>query len=198
MKLNIADPKTGRCKQLELSDEEASLLFNKKIGDKITLDIQNLSGYEFLITGGSDYCGFPMRKDVDGTARKRILAVSGVGIRKKGKGVKQRKTLAGNTIYEKTSQVNLKIIKYGKEKLFEETQQKETQQEKQQEKNKEQESTNEQQKQENQKQPEKESKQQSPEESKKPQQESEQKPKQETKEQPKEPKQTEKNKEQEK
>jgi len=119
-KVNIADPKTGKCKQIEVKDNNAIVFLGKKIGDKIKGDDIGFSGYEFEITGGSDYCGFPMRKDVEGVGRKRILAVSGVGIRKKGKGVRQRKTVAGNTIHERIAQINVKIVKYGKEALFEE------------------------------------------------------------------------------
>jgi len=59
-----------------------------------------------------------MRKDVQGTSRKKILIVGGVGLRKtKYKGSKIRKIVAGNTIYEKTAQINLKVVKYGKEAI---------------------------------------------------------------------------------
>lgn len=119
-KLTIANPKNGKCVQRELKEPEAGALIGKKIDDKIDGNLIGLSDYEFELTGGSDFCGFPMRKDVEGTGRKMILAVSGVGIRKKAKGINQRKTVCGNTIHEKIIQVNLKIIKEGKEKLFEE------------------------------------------------------------------------------
>ena len=42
------------------------------------------------ITGGSDNCGFPMRADVHGTGRKRILGVKGVGQSQKAKGIRYR------------------------------------------------------------------------------------------------------------
>jgi len=108
---------SGKCVQREAKDDAAKQLIGKKIGDKISGDALGLAGYEFEITGGSDYCGFPMRRDVQGTARKRILAVSGVGLKKKGKGIRQRKTVCGNTIHARISQVNLKVLKEGKEKL---------------------------------------------------------------------------------
>lgn len=109
--------KSGKCAQKEVKDASAKALLGKKIGDKVSGDELGLAGYEFEITGGSDYCGFPMRKDVQGAARKRILAVVGTGLKKKGKGIRQRKTVCGNTIHAKISQVNLKILKEGKEKL---------------------------------------------------------------------------------
>lgn len=117
IKLVIADPKTGKCFSKEVK-EDAKRFSGMKIGDTVKGELMDMTGYEFLITGGSDHAGFPMRRDVTGTARKKILAVSGVGISKqKRKGMKQRRNVAGNTIYDKTAHVNLKITKYGKQPL---------------------------------------------------------------------------------
>ena len=58
-----------------------------------------------------------MRKDVVGPARKRILTTKGVGMRTNRKGLRLRKTVAGNTVHEKTTQVNLKVLKAGKSPL---------------------------------------------------------------------------------
>jgi ribosomal protein S6E (S10) len=90
----------------------------------------DMPGYEFRLTGGSDSAGFPMRPDIEGSQRKQILAGTGVGVtnklrkpnpKKKGwrsmKGMRIRKTVAGNTVYAKTAQVNLKVLKEGREKL---------------------------------------------------------------------------------
>lgn len=111
--------KDGKCLQKEFQESQADALIGKKIGDTIQGDELGFSGYEFLITGGSDHCGFPMRFDVLGEGRKRILAIQGVGVKKKGKGQKQRKTVCGNTIHEKISQINLKVTKSGSEPLVE-------------------------------------------------------------------------------
>lgn len=116
-KLVIADPKTGKCYQREVKDQDAGFFLGKKIKDVVKGETVGLQGYEFEITGGSDNCGFPMRYDVDGSTRKKILAVSGVGLKPKGKGIRQRKTVCGNTIHEKISQINLKVLKAGKELL---------------------------------------------------------------------------------
>ena len=110
--------------QKELSEEESMVLIGKKIGDKISGDGLGFLGYEFEITGGSDDSGVPMRADNPGISRKRILAVEGVGIRKKGKGIRVRKLVAGDTIIEKTAQVNVKVVKEGKIPLFEEKEEK--------------------------------------------------------------------------
>ena len=117
-KLTISE-KTGKTVQREVKDKDTQVFIGKKIGDIIKGESINLTGYEFEVNGGSDYCGFPMRRDIPGIGRKRILAVSGVGIKKKRKGQKQRKTVCGNTIHAKISQINLKVIKEGKENIFE-------------------------------------------------------------------------------
>ena len=119
-KINIGDPKTKKTVQKVVSGKEAEALLKKKIGEKISGDAIGFAGYEFEITGGSDYCGFPMRRDVRGNARKKVLIVGGVGIRKNVRGRKIRKTVAGNTIYSKTAQINLKVLKHGEKPLIEE------------------------------------------------------------------------------
>ena len=115
----VIGTKSGKCAQKELTEEESSNLIGKKIGEAVKGEDIGFAGYEFLITGGSDHCGFPMRADIDGPIRKRIFAVQGVGLKKKGKGVKVRKTVCGNTVHAKTSQINLKVVKEGKEPLIE-------------------------------------------------------------------------------
>lgn len=121
-KVNFGDPKSGKTVKKVVSGEQAEFFLKKRIGEKVKGDDFGFAGYEFEITGGSDYCGFPMRKDVRGKQRKRILIVSGIGIRKHKKtrkGRKTRKTVAGNTIYSKTAQINLKILKHGSKSLVE-------------------------------------------------------------------------------
>ena len=117
-KLVISDPKTGKSVQREAKEDAAQYLGGHKIGDTVTGDSLELAGYEFMITGGSDNAGFPMRKDFIGTGRRKILAVKGVGLKMKAKGIRQRKMVAGNTVYDDTAQINLKVLKEGKENLF--------------------------------------------------------------------------------
>ena len=113
----VLGTKDGRSHKKDVAEDAAEQFIGKKIGDTITGEMIGLDGYEFLITGGSDYCGFPMRRDVQGPARRRILAISGVGLKKKEKGLRQRKTVAGNTIHAKTAQINLKVVKQGTQPL---------------------------------------------------------------------------------
>jgi len=114
----VIGTKEGKCLQKDLQEPEANTLLGKKIGEKIAGDLVGFTGYEFEVTGGSDYCGFPMRKDVEGVARRRILAVEGIGLRNtKEKGIRTRKTVCGNTIHPKIAQVNLRVLTQGKDPL---------------------------------------------------------------------------------
>jgi small subunit ribosomal protein S6e len=118
IKVNIGDSKTKKTYNKTLDENSVQPLLGKKIGETIKGEAIDLPGYEMQIVGGSDSSGFPMRKDVEGFARKKIFIAGGVGMRKQDrKGVKLRKTVAGNTIYEKTSQINLKVTKWGKEPI---------------------------------------------------------------------------------
>ena len=118
-KLSIGDPKSGKTIQIEVKEEGAAAFLNKKIGDKIKGEVIDKPGYEFEITGGADYCGFPMRKDLEGPIRKKIMITTGVGIRNPNKGIRKRKTVCGNTIHEKITQISMKVVKYGKKPLVE-------------------------------------------------------------------------------
>ena len=115
-KLVIADPKTGKCVQKTISDKASKRLVGIKIGDVVQGEVLDLTGYEFVVTGGSDFCGFPMRKGISG-ARRSILAGKGVGLKNVSEGDKIRKTVCGEVIHDKIVQVNLKIMKYGKAEL---------------------------------------------------------------------------------
>lgn len=119
-KLNIGDPASKKTLKKSVDSDVAKVFMGKKIGSKINGNDIGHDGYEFEIKGGSDKAGFPMRRDVSGLSRKKVLIVKGTGIRKNAAGRKKRKTVASNTVSETTSQINLKVVKTGKEPLFEE------------------------------------------------------------------------------
>ena len=116
-KLVLSNPKDGKSYQREVKAGDANAFMGLKIKDKVKGELIDLTGYEFELTGGSDKSGFPMRFDVVGTQRKKILAVKGVGLKAKRKGMKQRKTVCGNTVHADIAQINLKILKEGKAPL---------------------------------------------------------------------------------
>ncbi len=117
-KLCISDPSSGRTFQKEVKDSMARPFIGLNIGDPVKGDSIEMGGYEFQITGGSDYCGFPMRRGILG-ARKKIALYGGVGFKGDARGIKRRKTVCGHKIHEKISQVNLKVTKQGAKKLAE-------------------------------------------------------------------------------
>lgn len=117
LKIVIADQKEGRSYQKAVAEDTAKSLYGKKIGDTFNGELIDLPGYELKITGGSDHSGFPMRWDVDQPGIKRILAVSGVGLKKTRKGMKRRKTVTGNTVQDKIVQLNTVVVKAGAKSL---------------------------------------------------------------------------------
>src|SRR3989338_4246495 len=117
-KLCISDPSSGKTFQKEVKDSQAKPFIGLNIGESVNGDSFDLSGYEFQITGGSDYCGFPMRRGILG-ARKRITIAGGIGFKGADKGIKKRKTVVGHKIHDKISQINVKVTKAGAKKLIE-------------------------------------------------------------------------------
>lgn len=118
-KVVVSDPETGRAYNIELNEEKAKIFIGKRIGDTVDASPIGLKGYELLITGGSDKDGFPMRKDIHGRVRKRVLLSSPPGYRPKRKGVRRRKMVRGNEITPEIVQINTKIVKKGKKSIEE-------------------------------------------------------------------------------
>ncbi|MBI2674894.1 MAG: 30S ribosomal protein S6e [Candidatus Aenigmarchaeota archaeon] len=117
-KLVISDPKTRKSYSREIP-QETSMLSGKKIGEAIEGNSIGLAGFRLEITGGSDKEGFPMRKDVDGAARKKILLSSPPGYHPEREGERRRRSIRGNTVSADIVQVNLKVTEHGKHGLDE-------------------------------------------------------------------------------
>ncbi|MCK4497142.1 MAG: 30S ribosomal protein S6e [Candidatus Aenigmarchaeota archaeon] len=115
-KLVISDPKSKKAYQKEIDQKQTGLI-GKKIGDNVSGNSLGLAGYELEITGGSDRQGFPMRRDVEGLARKGVLLSMPPGFHPKLRGQRKRKSVRGNTISSEISQVNVKVTTYGKDSL---------------------------------------------------------------------------------
>src|SRR6266571_4763955 len=75
----IADPKTGKAYKKDITGHYANALIGKKIGEDLDGLYVGLPGYKLQITGGSDKDGFPMRSDLPGPRRKRLLLSGVVG-----------------------------------------------------------------------------------------------------------------------
>jgi len=117
-KLAISDPKAKKAYNKEV-DQSASGLVGKRLGEIITGDQLGLEGYRLEITGGSDKDGFPMRKDIAGTARKKVLLSSPPGFHPTLRGQRKRKSIRGNTVSADIAQINLKIMEAGKKTVEE-------------------------------------------------------------------------------
>ena len=118
MKLVISS-KDGKSVQKDLPENLIDTVVGKKIGEKINGSELGFEGYEFELTGGSDIAGFPMRTDLEGSIRRRIFTTKSLGVRVWRKGMKVRKSVAGNTVHDKITQLNLKVLKAGSAPLAE-------------------------------------------------------------------------------
>lgn len=109
----------GKSYPVLITGDNAMQLFNKKIGDEVDGRYVDLMGYKLKITGGTDKDGFPMRRDLIGQRRKKILLTKSVGFHPQHEGVRKKKSVRGNVIGEEISQINFKVISYGPRKLEE-------------------------------------------------------------------------------
>ncbi len=107
----------NRSYQVEKDQKECPVL-GKKLGESFSGDFLGLDGYELMITGGSDKDGFPMRKDIEGVVKKRLILTDGIGFHAE-KGLRKRKMLRGNNITLDTVQINCKVTKKGSKPLEE-------------------------------------------------------------------------------
>jgi len=106
-KLTVSDIK-GKSVTKELKDNDGNPLLGLQIGNETDAAIVGLKG-KLKITGGSDKSGVPMRSDIHGAARKRVLLTKGVGLQDADIGERVRKLMRGNTVSEEIYQLNCKF-----------------------------------------------------------------------------------------
>ena len=106
-KITISDTK-GKSIIKELKESDANPLLGLVVGQETDASLVGLEG-KIKITGGSDKSGIPMRSDLLGGMRKRVLIAKGVGMQDTEKGLRKRKLLRGNTISEEIYQINTKF-----------------------------------------------------------------------------------------
>jgi small subunit ribosomal protein S6e len=114
-KIIMSDPETGTSRVVELEETRAVPLIGRKIGDVIDGSVVDLPGHKAQIIGGSDKDGFPMRRDVHGGVRRRVILSGGVGFNPKDEGERRRKTVRGNVITDEIVQLNMKIVEKPKQ-----------------------------------------------------------------------------------
>ncbi|OUJ18960.1 Ribosomal protein S6E/S10 [Methanonatronarchaeum thermophilum] len=118
-KLVISNPENGKTYQKEISGTEGNTLIGKQIGQEINGEQLGLTGYKLKITGGSDSDGIPMRRDIQGPARKKVLVSGGQGFNPTRDGQRKRKTVRGNQLSDEITQINLKVTEKGDQELTE-------------------------------------------------------------------------------
>ncbi|MFP4115987.1 MAG: 30S ribosomal protein S6e [Candidatus Aenigmatarchaeota archaeon] len=106
-KISVSDPEEGKAWQVE---KEATPLIGTAIGEEFNGSLIGLEDYTLKVTGGSDEEGFPMRRGVQGTGRRKVLMKGGSGYRSEEEGTKKRRSVRGESISEEIVQVNTKVV----------------------------------------------------------------------------------------
>jgi len=115
LKIIVSDPETGTSKVVEPEETRAAPLIGRRIGEVIDGSVVDLQGHKVQIMGGSDKDGFPMRRDVHGGVRRRVILSGGVGFNPQNEGERRRKTVRGNVITDEIVQLNMKIVEKPKQ-----------------------------------------------------------------------------------
>ena len=134
--VNDTDPSSGgKSYAVDISGSNYNHFLGKKIGDSVDGIFVgdgevSLGGFKLEITGGSDLTGTPMRADLDGGGRKKVLVSPSTGfkglkiVKKKGgryrytyDGLRKRRAFRGNVISSDTRQINIKIVESGNKTL---------------------------------------------------------------------------------
>jgi small subunit ribosomal protein S6e len=109
-KVIVSDPETGTSKVVELEEARAVPFVGRKIGESLDGAVVDLPAHKLQIMGGSDRDGVPMRPNVHGGGRRKVVLSGGVGFNPKHPGQRRRKTLRGDVITDDIAQINTKII----------------------------------------------------------------------------------------
>lgn len=109
-KIIISNPESGTSTTVELEETRAVPLIGRRIGEALDGTVVGLSGHKVQITGGSDKDGFPMRPNVHGGVRRKVILGGGVGFNPRDEGERRRKMIRGNVITDEIVQINMKIL----------------------------------------------------------------------------------------
>lgn len=109
----ISNPKDGKTYPVPVKDHYANSLIGKRIGDDVDGIFVGLPGYKLVITGGSDKGGIPMRSDIHGSKRQKVLVSKSTGFNPDHHGTRRKKSMRGNTISQDIVQINMKVTGQG-------------------------------------------------------------------------------------
>jgi small subunit ribosomal protein S6e len=113
-KVIVSDPEEGTSKVVELEETRATPLIGRRIGEVVDGTIMDLPGSKMQITGGSDKDGYPMRPNVHGGIRRRVILSGGAGFNPQNEGLRKRKTIRGDVVTDEIVQINMKIVERAK------------------------------------------------------------------------------------
>ena len=109
-KVIVSDPEAGTSKVVELEEARAAPFIGRRLGETLDGSAVELPAHTVQILGGSDKDGVPMRGNVHGGVRRRVVLSGGAGFSPKKKGERRRKTVRGNVITDEIAQINMKIV----------------------------------------------------------------------------------------
>ena len=96
-KVILSDPQTGTSKVVELEEARAAPFIGRKIGETMDGAAVDMPSTKVKIMGGSDKDGVPMRPDVHGGVRRKVVLSGGVGFNPTKGGERRRKAVRGKT-----------------------------------------------------------------------------------------------------
>ena len=109
-KIVVSDPKEGKTQTIELEGPAAQPPIGRELGEIVDGGVLDLPNVKLRITGGTDKDGIPMRIDVHGGGKKKIILAGGIGFKPKKKGERRRKLVRGRVITEDTYLLNMVIL----------------------------------------------------------------------------------------
>jgi small subunit ribosomal protein S6e len=109
-KVIVSDPQTGTSKVVELEEARAAPFIGRKTGEIMDGAAVDMPATKVQILGGSDKDGVPMRPDVHGGVRRKVVLSGGVGFNPTKGGERRRKAVRGNIITDEIVQINMKIV----------------------------------------------------------------------------------------
>ena len=101
----VNDVKTGRSYNVAVSGHHANSLIGVNIGEIVDGVFVGLPGYKLKITGGSDGNGTPMRSDLPGNKRIKLLLSDSKGFHEKYPGQRKRVAIRGSAISAEIVQI---------------------------------------------------------------------------------------------
>ena len=123
----VNDVKTGKSYNVAVSGHHANSLIGINIGEVVDGIFVGLPGYKLKITGGSDGNGTPMRRDLPGNKRVKLLLSDSLGFHEKYPGQRKRVAIRGSAISAEIVhaisaeivQINMAVAEYGPKSIEE-------------------------------------------------------------------------------